>query len=87
MLEPGTENDMEEPWLQQGPTWIDYAPSWNDPIERAFQLRMLQVVFDDYTIDLVRMVQTNQNTLRERPVRRVLTESVPQPPAGQAIWL
>ena len=87
MLEPGNDNDMEEPWLQQGPTWIDYAPSWNIPIERAFQLRMLQVVFDDYTIDLVRMVQTNQNTLRERPVRRVLTESVPQPPAGQAIYL
>jgi hypothetical protein len=86
---------MEEPWLQQGPTWIDYAPSWNQTIERAFQFRLLTVVFDHYTIDLVRMVQTNQNTLRERPVRRALTETVPEPAMGvpeaaqigQEVWL
>ena len=70
---------MQEPWLQRGPTWVDFAPSWNQTIEEAFQNRVFMVEFENYTIDLGRMVQTNRTSLRERPVRRVLTETVPDP--------
>ena len=77
MLEPG--NNVQEPWLQRGPTWIDFAPSWNRTIEDSWQNRIFMVEFENYTIDLGRMVQTNRTSLRERPVRRVLTEAVPDP--------
>jgi hypothetical protein len=77
MLEPA--NNVQEPWLQRGPTWIDFAPSWNRTIEDSWQNRVFMVEFENYTIDLGRMVQTNRTSLRERPVRRVLTETVPDP--------
>ena len=77
MIEPG--NNVQEPWLQRGPTWVDFAPSWNQTIEEAFQNRAFMVDFENYSIDLGRMAQRNRTSLRERPVRRVLTETVPDP--------
>jgi hypothetical protein len=69
--------------IPTGPTWVDYSPYVTGVLEfNALRGRWRVVVyfhaFGTYLFDLGRMVQVNQRTGRQRPIRRLtVTHAAP----------